>query len=459
MDILTTKTRLFESLDKRVRPEDVAVTIREWKDLPESIRQTLPPMPRWPSYMGGDFDRPISMARQLAIASFLFGIDSSNVDSLSAEEISNWLDTAELTIHKKRDADYKNDRLTSQQRKNAGIIISRRRYNKLWRLAARMEKKLTVLQREVLKRSLALSSKNRLASYISKEDMESDMLTACFIAYYTARCNMRSQFTNDSQVRAYDQASDAMMKHLRTSKTTNWWAIAHVYPDTEVIQKLDDEQKGVLLGSYYSQMVVAANFLRELWRSQEISPDMVVQRGNDSSTWNISAGAWNKLRQGWITLLHEMGLRSVVEKMCPGKVLRLMAADVVRWHRSSGSGLHGDTAVWRDLPKPWSVINGEEECPLEMVDETCRKHGLDPAKTSWSAPPVHGRIEETTLTPELVHGVTVSSPELAHALRKAGVFSGKSLKSDLPVSHATIDEIRNRHRDMIGMRTDGVAQR
>jgi hypothetical protein len=39
-----------------------------------------------------------------------------------------------------------------------------------------------------------------------------------------------------------------------------------------------------------------------------------------------------------------------------------------------------------------------------------------------------------TVTPELVHGVAVSSPNLANLLRKVGVFSGKALHGMTPES-------------------------
>jgi hypothetical protein len=44
--------------------------------------------------------------------------------------------------------------------------------------------------------------------------------------------------------------------------------------------------------------------------------------------------------------------------MCPGKVLRLMAADVAWWHRQSGGGLHQDTAVWKELPLAVGGVSG-----------------------------------------------------------------------------------------------------
>jgi hypothetical protein len=130
--------------------------------------------------------------------------------------------------------------------------------------------------------------------------------------------------------------------------------------------------------------------------------------------------------------------------MCPGKVPRLIAADVAFWHRRSGGGLHEDTAVWKELPRPWEVITGEENCPKSLVDDVCAKHGLDPVKSGWSAPRPGRTVERFTPTPELVHGVVVASPLLASVLRKAGVFSGKTVNWGLPES--TVNEIRRRHQ-------------
>ena len=75
---------------------------------------------------------------------------------------------------------------------------------------------------------------------------------------------------------------------------------------------------------------------------------MIVRRGNDSSTWNLMAGAWNKLRDGWFGLCDALGAGEIIERQCFGKVMRLMAADVAAWHRSlkGDDALHGDTAVW-----------------------------------------------------------------------------------------------------------------
>lgn len=441
---------LHRSLDERWRPEDIALRVLALLDLETSERRTLKKAAQasrrniWSS-MCAEFQRPKDMSRQLAVAEQLFGkkVEFAADDVAKIEE---WIRQAEESVGKKPGRnDFKYDRLPKEERQKLGIDISRRQYNKRFRLAVRLEKKAWTLAREQFKRSLTLASKNRLASRIGWEDFASDRTTACFIAYYVARCNLRSVFTNTSQTRPYDEICEMLMQRCnRQQEQTNWWAIAHVLPRREVVRHLDDEQKGVLLAEYFGLMHEAAQFLKELWETNDLGEDMVVRRGNDSTTWNVTAGAWNKLREGWFSLMYDLGMVDAVEQICPGKVLRLMAADVAFWHRQSGGDLHEDTTVWKELPRPWEVLSGEADCPKSLVENVCERHGLNPVKSGWSAPRPGRYIERFTPTPELVHGVVVGSPLLAAVFRKAGVFSGKSVKRTVPLS--TVDEIRSRHR-------------
>jgi hypothetical protein len=88
--------------------------------------------------------------------------------------------------------------------------------------------------------------------------------------------------------------------------------------------------------------------LKEVWERNNINREtMIVRRGNDSNTWNNTAGAWDKARASWIALLQAMGMTEELDSMCFGKVLRLMAAEVASWHRLSGGELEQDT---KDLP-------------------------------------------------------------------------------------------------------------
>ena len=421
---------LFDTLDRRIRPEDVAQLVQQAAEFSVRERRRLSKASsranRWSS-MSTDFARPSDMARQMAVARTLFAAPA-NIEPADMEAVADYLRQAEQEIGKPFGAnDFKADRLSRSERKAKGIDISKRQYNKRFRLAARMEQKRLRVIREQLKRSLTLASKSRLASHLTPADFV-DTNTACFIAYYVARCNLRSVFTNQSQARPFDDICDMLLKRCHRSETTNWLAIAHVLPDADVLQHVSADDRGRLLGKYFTVMQSAAELLAGVWEQSDINREtMIVQRGNDSTTWNVTAGAWNKLRSGWFSLLFSLGLEEWIDAMCPGKVLRLMAADVAAWHFATGGDLHPDTGPWMELPLPWEVLRGEP-CTKAHVIKVCKEWGVDAGKSGWIAPLPERKVAQYTPTPELVHGVEVSSPQLAALLRSMGVFSGKSIK-------------------------------
>jgi hypothetical protein len=428
---------LFESLDRRRRPEDIAeLILGEVNDFAPRALRTLQRVAGgslkrgwWGhgfSSMSDDFRRPVGMDRQLDVAEALFHV-GDRPSGTDPEGVREYLVRAESTVGKTFGrSDFKYDRLDRHSRKAAGLDLSKRQYNKRFRLAARMERKRDRLARELEKREFTLVSKSRLASALGWEEFSRDRTTACFVAYFTARCNLRSEFTIDGQQRPFDEVCDLLFRRCRDSATTNWWAIAHAFPDQEVLAHLDDARKGELLGRWYAILDRISSLLKETWDRSNINRrTMIVRKGNDSSTWNVTAGAWNKARESWIALVHALGMEEVLERMCLGKVLRLMAADVAAWHRSTGSGLDPDTQVWNELPLPWEVISGESDCPRALVEEVCRRHGVDPVKNGWAAPRPGRTVHAFRPTPELVHGVEVGHPGLALVLRRLGYFSGK----------------------------------
>lgn len=157
---------------------------------------------------------------------------------------------------------------------------------------------------------------------------------------------------------------------------------------------------------------------------------MIVRRGQDSSTWNTMAQAYNTARGAWLSCVTAMGAQTLLDVACPGKVMRLMAADLASWHRATGGDLDPNTAVWAVLPLPWEVLDGRAACPRQAVQVACGVAGLDPQESGWTAPTQPGDVAPFALTPELVHGVTVADPVWAGLLRRAGVFSGKHLTTD-----------------------------
>jgi hypothetical protein len=440
--------KLFATLQERRRPEDVAEMIRA--ELSESFDPgelaTLGKAAKgsWKNIFGKAtsmlevFQAPVPPERQVRKVLELFAQTREWTAAECAEpaRVADLLRELSPLIAKKVGAsDFKFDRLSRGQRNQAGLDLSRRRYNKLFRLLARLERKLQKYLRELRKFDYVRIGKSRLATQLSWEEFARDPASAAFVAYYTARCNLRSEFTNTAQKRPYDEIAHMLFrKLLGRPGQTNWWAVAHVFPDRAVLEHLGERQRGQLLGRWLQILHGIAELLREVWQASNINrATMIVRRGNDSSTWNNTANAWNRAREAWVGLLHSMGMEDELDSLCFGKVLRLMAADVAAWHRARGGTLEPDTQVWNELPLPWEVLSGAAQSTRARVESVCYQLGVDPIKKGWVAPPPERKVEKFQPTPELVHGVAVAGPELAAVLRKAGWFSGKSI-SPLPES-------------------------
>ena len=374
---------LYASISKRFRTEDVAEMVRqelagrldraETRLLNRAARGAHTRESWGYSSMSIEFARPVGLANQFRTARQLFSVRPvpRGVRCADPQAVTAYITAASGAIAKTPLAsDFKADRANREQRAAAGLgDLSKRQYNKRFRLLARMERKVATLEREIRKREYAIVAKSRLATRITRAEFVADRDSAAFIAYLTARANLRSVFTNGPQQRAFDEIAEMLFERCRRSAGANWWAIAHVHPTREVLGRLSDERLGRFLARWFDLLTGIAGLLRETWEKSRFNrATMMVKRGDDSSTWNATAGAWNKARDGWIEVLHALGMEEVLDKLCPGKVLRLMAADVAAWHRSSGGGLEPDTTVWAALPPPWDVLSGSASCSREVVE-------------------------------------------------------------------------------------------
>jgi len=368
-------------------------------------------------------------ARELAL---LF-LQARLPDGDDPDELERLLAEFNALIGKRPGAgSFKEDRLDRQQRAGHGLQLSRRRYDKLFRLAGRLERKLARLRVEEAKHRLLLVAKAGLAPELVVEQFAGSVPAAAFVAYYAARTKLRSEFTIQGQQRPFDDMAAALLRLCEEDPGTGWYAVAHVFPRADVLARLGERQKGELLGRWFAILSELAERLEGAWRTTDIDLDtMIVRRGNDSSTWNLFAGAWNRARDHWIALVEALGLEALFDRMLPGKVMRLMAADVAAWHRSAGSGIHPDTLVWRELPKPWDVLRLGALCDRAAVEAACARAGLDPVKSGWSAARPRTAVAAFRATPELVHGVDVGNPYMAAFLRRLGAFSGRPLRADV----------------------------
>lgn len=432
---------LYRGLLRREMPETVARRLEQIPELAQHnktaklLHRVAQARPEHSS-MGEGWFEPVALDTQIETALGLFAEwierhhnapDIVRPAERAPDQIRRFIEFLSRSIEKGPGRNsFRHDRFDREGRKAAGLELSNHAYNKRFRFLARMEEHLAVYEKELRFLSYRIAGKSGLVDKVIFEDFSANPWSAAFVAYYAARKKRRSIFTNWRQEKPYDRLADHLFRRCLEVPDGNWFAIAHIFPEPNVLERLSDEQKGKLIGHWLVLLRDLSDELRRLWARSEIDlHDMIVKRGDDSSSWNLAAQGWNAARSGWMSLLASLGQAAMLEHFCPGKVLRLMAGDVAAWHRTSGGEVHPDTRVWRDLPFPWEVMAGAAVCTQEMVAGICRRVGIDPVKAGWIEAQVSRRVEEATPTPELVHGVAVASPELATLLRRLGYFSGK----------------------------------
>lgn len=430
---------LYDSLNRRMRPEDVAQLVldqigdqlsgAERRTLEKAARGSL--AARWFGFtaMSQDWEQAVGLSVQIETARALFAsaptLDVGDADL--PERIEAFLDVIEPEIRKVRgENDFEWDRLDRSERKAVGLSISRRKYNRKWRLLRRIERRLATLRHELRKRHMERVAKVGLITALPKDAFLRSPSAAAFVAYLGSKKAKRSIFTVWGQERPFDEIAAMLLARCERAPDTDWFVVAHAWPTAAVLARLDAHQRVALLVLATDTLREAAAMLEVIYTARPFDRSlMIVRRGDDSTTWNQLAGAFNGARDAWVALCHAMGASHVVDAMCVPKAMRLIAGDVAFLHRCVGHRGDPNVAVAASLPLPWEVLDGDVECTADEVARRCRSVGLDPEKSGWVA--FRARIEVAPFrpTPELVHGVAVVSPWLASLLKKEGVFSGK----------------------------------
>ena len=317
------------------------------------------------------------------------------------------------------------DRMDAATRRARLPGVPVRAYRRAVRAVLHLQQRTGVLAAERDREAAVAFGKARLAHLVTEDEFLACPATAAFTAHYVARLNLRTVFTAGRQSRPMDTLAEELLAAALAAPTVRPAVLASVLTRWRVLDLLDDAQCGELLGRYYEQMAACARALRRSFDGNRDRTRMVVRAGDDSSTWNAASRAFHQARTGWLNLTRGLGYDDLVEACCPGKVPALVAADVAAWHAREGRDEHVDVRVWAELPLPWDVVLGDAECPAELVRRACHRHGVDPEAAGWTQPYRQDRTELPAPAPDLVHGVTVSSPLLASVLRRAGVFSGQ----------------------------------
>jgi hypothetical protein len=434
---------LHQTLDRRVAPESVAAIIHDGSlDWPADVRERLARVaaarpPWYVSSMSRDFERADDCHVQIAAAGRMFGVDVSHVPPADLDAIRVLItELGERAGGWQPGGDWKRDRLPAAARRAGGAgveqaLIPKRQYNRHIRVLRNLWEKGRRMAAMQHQRELVLIGRSGFASQITVDRFRADPLTACFIAYYTARKNARRQFTLASRGNAVDHLAQGLLDAAMAGARPDFEMLAWAYPRPAVLARLTPGQLGTLLGDWHAVMAVTAVELERAWPGdgQVNRMTMIVRRGMDSSTWNIMAQAYNAGRAAWLGCVAAAGALELLEPACPGKVMRLMAADLAWWHRGSGGDVDPNTAVWARLPLPWQVLQGTHPCTGADVRAACAEAGLDAAAAGWLAPLADGAPAQFTPTPDLVHGIAVADPAWAAVLRRAGAFSGKTIKA------------------------------
>ena len=249
--------------------------------------------------MGQSFFNPVGAQAQVDKAIEIFKLDEAlEIDGNDHEAVEQFIKKVSLSIHKEfGENNFQWNRHNRISRKELGLDISKRRYNKLFRHLIRLEKKLDRFRASTQISEFQQIAKHGIVHRLTYEQFASSQWTAAFIAYYTSRCNLRSEFTIWGQQRPFDKICELLFHKAIESSDDNYMTIAYVYPAPRVLEHLNESQKGELLGIWTAVLGELAELLSKLWQENDINKKtMIVKKGNDSSSWNLAAGAWNKAR-------------------------------------------------------------------------------------------------------------------------------------------------------------------
>lgn len=305
-----------------------------------------------------------------------------------------------------------------------GVGVSVAQFKKQLKFLTRLEGKVGTKQDVLNVRTAQLQSKSRFGYTIDATKL--DDVSLAFVAYLASRANRATKFILGEQSRAFDEASTLLEGLLPAD--ANWGEIVKVKPTKTIFSKLSSVQLTEYINVAHKQLVWLSGELETLYATnipEQTHESMVVTRGVNSSKWNAYAGAYNTIRAGWVSAVHTAGLSKLFDEYLPGKMVRLMAADLIRWNSYFGRTVHEDTELFNALPKPWDVIKGDAVLTRQQILSVADKIGATSVvENGWVDSRTRRDDETPTVDPTLLHGIVVKNETIKSVLKKAGVFKG-----------------------------------
>lgn len=330
---------LHGTLGRRATPESVAAIIRAggllWpRQLRLELNRVAAARPSWyVSSMSDDFERADDCRAQLAAAARMFGVDAGDVDPADIGQVREFIAAMGRRVGGwQPGSDWKADRLDKEARRAAEDVTagwaSKRQYNRHVRVLRHLWAKAQRMRAAQHQRDLIVTGRSGFAARITAVRFAADPVTACFIAYFTARKNKRRMFGLAGRENPVDRLAQGLLDAAMAQERADWEMLAWVYPRPAVLARLTPAQLGGLLGDWHAVLAGTAAELEAAWPGDANvnRMTMIVRRGMDSSTWNTMAQAYNAARAAWIGCLSASGTLVLLEPSCPGKVMRLMAA-------------------------------------------------------------------------------------------------------------------------------------
>jgi hypothetical protein len=235
---------LHVSLLRRPRPEEIARLVLDALPRKLGFRQrrvlrqvaSSTSRTRWIPTPNADFSHPVGGARQVAAATRLFDLPTPDVDPDDPASLRAFAERAGARISASAvKLDFLEDRLDRAGRAAAGIEISKRQYNRQFRVLRRIAAKASTVDKGLTRRGLALRSRAGLTAAIEWDRFRADTDAACFVAYYTARQKLVPEA-------AYDEAAAMLFRRCREKPGTDWWMVALAYAPPAVLGKLSDTE-------------------------------------------------------------------------------------------------------------------------------------------------------------------------------------------------------------------------